>query len=263
MKKKAKKLAVLLIVICALAAQLITPASAAKLGSKVTVTVPTFDVTLNGHKVDNEYSQYPLLVYNDITYLPMTYHGARWMGLTTDWSAAKGLAISQHPGSLALIYNNYDTSAKNSAKYTAAVASFNIAVNGDKVDNSAQKYPLLIFRGVTYFPLTWAFCVNEFGWRYSFSAEKGLVINSQVASPVNSYNDGTNTWYVRDGILYSISGTQGWPKKVYELEWPTNYYTFTAGENGSIILKYQSSESATTSRRASVTINPDGTVTRN
>jgi hypothetical protein len=239
---------------------MIAPASAAKLGSSVTVTVPTFDVTLNGHKVDNSYSKYPLLVYKNITYMPMTYHGARWMGLTTSWTESAGLGIAQDASALALEYNNYDTTTKNSSSYTATVASFNITVNGRKIDNTSEKYPLIVFRGVTYFPLTWAFCVNDFGWSYSYTAKTGLVINSQVAAPVGSYYDGTSTWYVRDNALYTFTGKQGWPKLVAKLDWPTSNYSFFT-DDGSVVLDGQTSESGITSRHYYLTVAKDGTVT--
>ena len=41
-----------------------------------------------------------------------------------------------------------------------------------------EPYPLLTFRDVTYFPLTWRFAVDMFHWEYSFDSENGLVINS-------------------------------------------------------------------------------------
>lgn len=49
---------------------------------------------------------------------------------------------------------------------------------GKCLDNSAEPYPLLNFRGVTYFPLTWRFAVEEFGWEYHFDAKNGLSIRS-------------------------------------------------------------------------------------
>jgi hypothetical protein len=261
MKKHFKRAAALLVAFCAFASLLAPSAWAAKLGGSVTVTVPAFDVTLNGQKVDSAYSQYPLLVYRDITYLPMTYDGARWLGLTTSWSESAGLGVAQEVTPLAAQYNNYSVKAKNSARYTAAVASFAVAVNGKKVDNAVEKYPLLVFRGVTYFPLTWAFCVTEFGWKYSFSNEQGLVISSQVAAPADSYFDGASTWYVRNSALYTFSGKQGWPALVYELDWPTSYYSFFTDDDGNVVLNGQTSDSGITSKHYYLTIAPDGSVT--
>lgn len=61
----------------------------------VNVTLPNFPVTLNGTKVNNDYSKYPLIVYRDITYFPMTYGDCRFLGLESDWNGnAAGLSIN-------------------------------------------------------------------------------------------------------------------------------------------------------------------------
>ena len=46
--------------------------------AEVTVSLPTFDVTMNGVKIENEFRQYPFIVYKDITYFPMTYFDIRF-----------------------------------------------------------------------------------------------------------------------------------------------------------------------------------------
>ena len=45
-------------------------------------------VFVNGQKVDNAGAEYPLLLYRNITYFPMTYHLSRFMGVSTDWDNA-------------------------------------------------------------------------------------------------------------------------------------------------------------------------------
>ena len=70
--------------------------NAAEAAQNVDVKIPAFPVELNGTVYDNKHAQYPLLVYIDITYFPMTYYLTRELGLTTGWSAEKGLYIVQH-----------------------------------------------------------------------------------------------------------------------------------------------------------------------
>ncbi|MBQ5652700.1 MAG: hypothetical protein IIV00_03310 [Peptococcaceae bacterium] len=152
------------------------PAEAAK---TVTVTLPTFDVTLNGTVVENDNRQYPLLVYNDITYVPMTYYDCRFLGLETTWNQKDGLGI--HKSDLTGAYYDYETAKKNSKRGTAQIATGKIKVNGKEINNATEKYPLLLYRDVTYFPLTWRFAVNEFGWKYQFDNKNGLVITSNNA----------------------------------------------------------------------------------
>lgn len=143
----------------------------------VNVTLPEFKVTINGEEFNNSYSQYPLIVYKDITYFPMTYNGCRFLGLETYWKGnAEGLFIEATGVTVA--YNPYRTSAKNNRQQVATVPVFPVTVNGKAIDNSEQEYPLLLFRNITYFPLTWNYGVEAFGWDYSFDSSKGLVINS-------------------------------------------------------------------------------------
>lgn len=59
-------------------------ASTALANNQVQVTLPSFSVCLNGQTTGNDYSKYPLLVYKDITYFPMTYYDCRLLGIKTN-----------------------------------------------------------------------------------------------------------------------------------------------------------------------------------
>ncbi|WBW49783.1 hypothetical protein O6R05_07205 [Peptoniphilus equinus] len=139
-------------------------------------TLPKFDVTLNGVKADNTTSEYPLIVYKDITYFPMTYYTSRFLGLETAWDLNAGLSVNKT--GVSGKYEFYNTGVKNQNSFMVNVPSFPIRVNGNAINNQAEQYPLLIFRDVTYFPMTWRFSVDNFGWDYEFTPQKGLVINS-------------------------------------------------------------------------------------
>jgi len=157
----------------------VTPvtASGAQPEKDVTVRIPGFPVTVNGTTVDNSYDKYPFIVYNDITYFPMTFNGSRFLGLESEWKGnSEGLLIKKT--GITVAWNPYKLHTRNSGNYRATVPDFPIRVNGKAVDNSIQKYQLLSFRNITYFPITWQFGVNEFGWDYSFNNKAGLVINS-------------------------------------------------------------------------------------
>ena len=159
---------IMLILICA--------GTTSAYAAEVTVSLPTFDVSMNGVKIEDEYRQYPFIVYKNITYFPMTYFDNRFLGLVTEWDNLKGLEIYKTTETIE--YEPYKQDWKNSNKYTASIPKFNIVVNGKAINNSTEEYPLLLFRNVTYFPMTWRFAVDEFGWKYSFTSEDGLIINS-------------------------------------------------------------------------------------
>ncbi len=167
-----KKLTKTLLLTAALSAGLSMPAMAAN----VQATLPSFPVMLNGTVIDNSYRQYPLLVYNNITYFPMTYYDCRFLGVETEWTQANGLKIEK--SNLTGAYHQQNVQQKNSGKVTAQLATGKIAVNGKAITNSKEQYPLLVYRDVTYFPLTWRFAVDEFGWKYSYDNKNGLVIDA-------------------------------------------------------------------------------------
>ena len=142
----------------------------------VQVTLPTFDVTLNGIKIDNATRQYPLIVYKDITYFPMTYDDCRFLGLESNYTAKDGLDIDKT--GIGGRYNDYKMQESNPKKAAAQIAAFPIRLNGKTIDNNKEAYPLLLYKDITYFPLTWQFAVDGFGWDYSFDHSRGLVISS-------------------------------------------------------------------------------------
>jgi len=147
----------------------------------VNVSLPSFKVTLNGSEINNSYSRYPLFVYKDITYFPMTFAGCRFLGLETKWDQKNGFEIEKTNISYPL--EEYRTDQINSTEYIASIPEFNIMINGRTVNNSNTEYPLLTLRDITYFPLTWEYAVNEFEWAYHFDNINGLVIKSQNSSP--------------------------------------------------------------------------------
>ncbi|WP_281886781.1 DUF5050 domain-containing protein [Paenibacillus sp. YYML68] len=144
--------------------------------TNVKVTIPQFKVSLNGNNIENQNREYPLLVYRDITYFPMTWYDSRMLGLEASWSATNGLSIKQGP--VTSSYVPYKSDSRNAQTYWAEAPASVVTINGKVIDNSKETYPLISFRDVTYFPLTWRFAHDEFGWDYQWSDASGLSITS-------------------------------------------------------------------------------------
>ena len=177
--------------------------------AKESATLPAFDVSFNGQNIESDYRQFPLIVYKDITYVPMTYYDCRYLGLTTAWdSDTRTLSIEK--SGITCAYRDYNWQWKNSKTNEVKVCDFNIIVNGKEIDNSKEAYPLLTFRDVTYFPLTWRFAVDEFGWEYNFDSENGLVITSDNphAEIINLPNRQGSI--ATNGKYYYYHGTDGY-----------------------------------------------------
>ena len=141
----------------------------------VDVKNANFDVRLNGVLIQNVVNQYPLIVYKDITYFPMTFADSRFLGVQTMWTSKDGLSITiGGTGD----YRVYDTHINDMSKtFKARVITNPIMVNG--IARIGGEYPFLSFRDVAYFPLTWEYAVTEFGWKYTWNKETGLSIQSR------------------------------------------------------------------------------------
>lgn len=143
--------------------------------------LPAFPVFLNGTPVDNVHSLYPLLVHKDITYFPMTWEYAQALGLTTSWDEQTGLAIDKRAQSEALTQTLKPEPNVLSGE-AALLAEFPVRVNGKPIDNDREPYPLLLFRNITYFPMTWRFTHDEFGWDTSWDNVIGFrIVTAQQA----------------------------------------------------------------------------------
>lgn len=260
--------------IAVLLAALMLPITTA-FAEDVTVSIPAFKVTFNKTTVENNFRQYPLIVYKDITYVPMTYYDCRYLGISTDWNGNSG-TLTIGKSDITCAYRDYKWDWKNSKNCRASVCSFNIIVNGKEIDNSKEEYPLLTFRDVTYFPLTWHFAVDEFGWEYSFDSKNGLCINSDVvhAERINLPNLAGSC--ATDGKYYYYNGDSGEKHVVYRalmtdtqnpeiiFEHPdsgmSRRVNFVESE-GDVYFYYTVGSSPVMSRRYVRKIQPDGALT--
>ncbi len=231
-KSRNLKISGALTVLLLLSALLPTGQAEAVDNDQVAVTLPEFSVRLNGMEINNQYAQYPLLVYNNITYFPMTYYGSRYMGVETTWSRENGVGI--HQNGVRWNWHDYKRYLPNGKNGVATINTGQIRVNNQLIDNSQEDYPILSFRDVTYFPLTWRFAVDEFGWTYQYSPKDGLSIQSpgaitanEITLPIKAYENGVGA-FVKAGDYYYYEGERGviWQapvaqpgraKKVYQL----------------------------------------------
>jgi len=171
---------ILLLLLLTLLLFFILPVHSLGASHEVEVNLPSFAVTVNGTVVNSNYREYPFIVYRGITYFPMTYYDCRFLGFLTDWDSESGLAI--HRADVSGPYHDYASGTRNEQAYKALICDFPVSVNGVPIDNKNEEYPLLNFRGVTYFPMTWRFCHDEFGWSYEFSNERGFELSIPVES---------------------------------------------------------------------------------
>lgn len=172
-----------LIISLSLVMGLAVPSFGAEPDKIVTVALPAFSVTLNGTVFDSGAEEYPMLVYEDVTYLPMTYGVNSFMGLKTDvrpWVSGLTAAVTNGDKTAAALVP-YPAQSGNEGKLTARIQDCTVYLSSNTgVKNFEMEYPLLTFRDVTYLPLTTEVC-QTLDWEIGFDAETGLSVDSTGA----------------------------------------------------------------------------------
>lgn len=188
-----------------------------KLDGMVTINMQEFTYS------DNFKSAYPFIKYNDIIYLPMTYSNAQMLGLESNWDEASGFSVKKRDFSILGNCGRREERETPNVHSTAMIAEFDITVNGEKINNREEEYPLLVYNNITYFPLTWRFIVDIFGWQYSYDSENGLEIisESKFRLIAGDYNEGL--YYFKDGV--SIYIDTGYPPRLTGPNFSNIYFT--------------------------------------
>jgi len=159
----------------AVSAALMLPfsASAAK---RVEVIMPEYPIVINGTRINNVHREYPFLWYDGITYFPMTYHDCAYLGVSNEWSSRNGNTIEAVDAS-GKYHDYFDERGFGGRDLSATIAEGKIYVNGERIRNQYEEYPILMFNDVLYFPMTWDWG-SEFGWKIQFDSKKGLAVSN-------------------------------------------------------------------------------------
>ena len=195
---------------------------------RIKVKIAPFYTEIDYMSVDNRYVEYPLITYKDITYFPMTFDLCAQLGLMCGYDDEQGLFITRE-------YVNYykeepkpfGEKATNyfNRLYDAQIPTYPVYLNGVRIDNEKEEYPLINFRGITYFPMTWRFAYEELNFDIEWS-EKDYSFKL--------YNDGKSS----PPYTYAVEGN------IVKLQNANDVYETTVTENGdeshSLLYRYYS-----------------------
>ena len=141
----------------------------------VPVTIVDFPVCINYelyniHRESNkmEYCEYPMLLYKDLVYLPLTYYNCNLIGVTLelkDGQAFINKADFQSP----MLYISDQQNEAPDNPLNEQKAPFTVNVN-DMVYDDAD-YPVLFYKDIIYLPLTWTVVHDAMGGGYTFGKE--------------------------------------------------------------------------------------------
>ena len=148
----------------------------------VQVTIPQFNITLNGTQMDSAYKKHPLLQYNDIVYIPITEY-SKYLGISYTWNEPSKSYYIQKTDTRNEKFVSEQQKTKNRRNYTAQVINTSVHIlhfpQNITFENKSAAYPILKFRDALYFPLTWQYAHEVFGWDYQWAEQKGLSIDSR------------------------------------------------------------------------------------
>ena len=153
--------------------------------TEVMVQKALFPVEINGVDVNRPNEQYPVISYKDIIYLPLTYNMKCYTGLKTvyyDTDYVKNLRFFGVEERTNPLYVGYPVQKITTGQWKAKILDCRIAINTNadrEIENNASlKYPILKYKDVLYLPLTWEVVSGQLGWKYSFSLENGLQLDT-------------------------------------------------------------------------------------
>lgn len=152
--------------------------------------IADFSIILNGTTVNNAKLAYPILSYNYITYIPMTYNTARTLGLETEWDGSS-LWIAEKGNA---VFTN-DVAGSNVLGQSGAVkkADFNVYINGQLLTQDSS-YPFLDYKGVTYLPLT-SDIANKLNLSVQWDDVTGIIVAPKTAQSAYTVATAKTTVY--------------------------------------------------------------------
>ena len=154
----------------------LTTTNYAQNNKDVEVSIPTSNVRVNGTVINNQQNKYPMIVYKDIFYLPLTEGYSRALGLITSWYKEDEFVIVQDYNFDAPIQILSEDNNLN-VKHYARILDSKITINEEKVINNQEAYAFLSFRDTVYMPITTKF-VEKFDWKLFWNEKDGLNILS-------------------------------------------------------------------------------------
>ena len=150
------------------------PVSAEEISANAMITPHT--VLVGENSVDQANSLYPLLLYKDITYFPLTWNYGVCLGYSVEFDATEGLYITSAPGTMVLVQDLIDEVGQPNdllSEVGISFPTFPVYIQGVQQENDTE-WPCLLFRDITYMPLTWDNAVS-LGINYNFDNEEQVL----------------------------------------------------------------------------------------
>ena len=182
------------------------------------VSTINFPATINYVSFDEQKkSEYPMFLYNNITYFPLTYSNLNLVGLNIDIEGTE-IMLGCEKNIVPIMYERDKIALLPFGRSIEACESpYELYVNGEKYKD--EKYPILFYKDIVYIPLTWDLTRNKLNWDFWFDGEKieiytsGFYYTSNGDSYIKYEEDGSRmfasvenkSYYNNNGISVYVS----------------------------------------------------------
>ena len=181
--------------------------------------------SLEGLSNDMSLCEYPAVMYENITYLPLTYYNCALLGLKLEAEDNKVL-IKQANSDFPAEYLK-DQSGDKKERITVTACPFDLNIFGK--DYSDEKYPALFYKNIVYLPLTWNVVNGIMHWDYSFG-ENGIEL---YTDSYYYYSEGDSTYELSDsGTRASTSYGKTYYRKDGKAVFAALYHQRIGGPTG-------------------------------
>ena len=179
-----------------LLATTVSAVSFADMPNKVQAQISPFSHNIVFTDFYNYATEYPILLYKNVSYIPLTSSMCKELYLSCAFTPEDGLYVARGGGGTSTI-GSERTQVLGAVDYTnpadgnviAVIPEYSVYINGRKYEDA--EYPALNFRCITYIPLTYDIVRNEFDFEFEFDNEKKhltLYGNSWYSTPYFSHS---------------------------------------------------------------------------
>lgn len=150
--------------------------------------------------------EYPMILYKDITYIPLTYYNCTLLGIDlilSDYEIKLEKAAFEKPREYLKDQSeeNYEEVKK------VKISPFILNIRGQEYND--DEYPALFYNDIVYLPLTWNVVNNIMQWDFTFN-EKGIEL---YTDSYYYYSEGDSTYKIGEG---SMSASTSYGKTYYQ-----------------------------------------------
>ena len=164
-----------------------------------------WDVSHGNRRNDMFLCEYPLIVYQGITYIPLTYDNCVLLGLNLEWKDGQIFLSKSTPEKPAMYLK--DQSHTRRGKKTIEMAFLPYPLNLCGAEYSDLEYPALFYKNIAYLPLTWKVAHEIMQWDYRVG-EKGIEL---YTDSYYYYSEGDSDFKINKKRDLAASVSEGIP----------------------------------------------------